>query len=208
MKDNYYIIMEVDCPEHPTLTPDDKTAERSITYKKLEFTSPLVFLNGFRKENLRNRTREKIADVLFGGAEVLIKSHIKEAIEPFGFANLQFYPAIYIDNDDHRHDDYWFVNIFKKLECLDTENSEFEPPEDMNDPYDHYDVRRYVLSEEALSRTPVDERLLFKISRTTIGYTLMNQRIVDVFCNLNATGIRYFNIDDFKEGDQYSPTLG
>jgi len=154
----------------------------------------------------------------------ILHKRFLEKMQLLEIDNMQFFPAVFIDDDDNWHEHYMFLNIFDTLDCLDVERSEIYVAEDDEDDDDDDDedeevevevevevdkdedvrhsVDRYYLSEEVLDNIDEEHRLIFKIAKTDRPFTIVHQRIKDVFDKMNATGARFIRVSDYTSGDQ------
>lgn len=201
---SYYIAMDHEGEQYPVLQPDDDTAGRPFRSQKLSGSTPLRFRDALKNERQKTGGAELITDIMFCGANLVVKNNVKDVLAPLNLQGLQIYPAVYIDNQNHWHDDYWYLNFYEPLDCLDKTRFEGDEPDDINDPFDFYDVDRYALDQDKLSKAGRERSLMFKIARTTLGYIFLHESVADEFRKHSFTGIRLFNVASFEEGDQYS----
>ncbi len=123
---------------------------------------------------------------------------------------MQIYPSVYIDDDNNWHEDYWFLNFYEELHCLDKKKSKIltidysdEEDDDLDEEDDDLEVVEYRLDSRILGGIPEEKRLMFKIGGTNIDYIFIHQKLVDIFMKRKFTGIRFLPVSTFKEGDQF-----
>jgi len=116
------------------------------------------------------------------------------------------FPAVYIDDNDNFHEDYWYFGFYKELDCLDIDKSDIEhidfDDEDIDDEDEvRLEVNKYYLNNHILNSIKEESRLLFKIAKCSKKYVFIHQKLVDVF--KNESGVRFIKVADFEEGQQY-----
>jgi hypothetical protein len=125
-----------------------------------------------------------------------------EFLRHFDIPGLQLFPAVYIDDDDHWHEDLWLVNFYQGLECMDLEKSELHNHPSFWEEGDDNIVVKPCLSEIILSDLKLENRLIFKIPEVTPKHLYCHQRIVDFVYEMNYTGLEFIKVSDFREGMQ------
>lgn len=200
----YYIAHAQNSPTQFHIAPDRQTEARDYTFERLEMgEAPLVFKNGFKDRDARLGERSLVTGVMYDGSSFAVSEEIKSYLGQFKIASMQHYPAIVIDDDNNWHDTYWYLNIYEDLDCWDRSKSIFKP--DLN-PIDedmaYAKVKKYSLDEDILDAIPEEQRLIFRMDGATKAYVFMHKKIVKHFLENAYTGIRFFKVADFEEGDQ------
>lgn len=183
----YFFILQSLDKRLPILSPDDDTATKYYASSQLPIgEKPLIFYNGFLEDQLRNKIQplETPPEILFDGSDILVKDKTREALLDLEISNLAIQPAIYIDHNDVRHEDYLFLTFLELFDCWDRNNSGFF--EDEDDEYPMHEVIKYSLNDELLDNTPLTERKLFKIGATTTGFIVVHQSIMSLFKGTGA----------------------
>lgn len=150
-------------------------------------TKPFFFDNAYAEHQDVNDIPIPVIppDVLIGAPDILVKSFIREKLLDIATPGFFIFPAVYIHNDGEWYEDYWYLGFLEELDCWDREKSEFIP--DTIDGSSHT-VIKYSLNKDFLDKTPLNERLIFKMGGTDLGLTLYHQSIV-----------RYFHGDEDSE---------
>lgn len=180
--DEYFFVMRPrDNDRLPFLVPDTNTEDREFRYKAQPFGSPpLVFHNDLEQEDIKAGMRTVVAPILFAGTDLVVASSIREQLLHMEVPNLSMHPAIYIDETDHWHEDYWYLTFTDRLDCWDRVHSTFddeEPPIKLGG-YELFEVYRYSLDEQVLDRLPLQQRLLFKMGGTTTADVVCHASVV------------------------------
>jgi len=115
---------------------------------------------------------------------------------------MQLYPAVYIDDDDHWHDNYWFLTFYEKYIYWDKKRSQFITIDETDDQHDA-EVDSYCLDETKLQGIAEERRLIFKMGGVGDPYVFVHQKIVDFLMANQCKGIRFFKTCEFEEGDQF-----
>ena len=141
---------------------------------------------------------------MFDGGVFIIHDKVKDAIKHFDLHGMQFYPSILIEKENAWDEKYWYLNIWEDIDCWDREKSDFEIIEDEGGSAgDDVMVDPYSLNSSVLGQLKEEKRLLFRMGNDGIGKLFMHQKMVDVIESSGFTGIRFFKVSEFEEGDQY-----
>lgn len=190
--DQYYFILKGQDERLPAMSPDDDTASLDFDSEEMPIGSkPLVFYNGsldFQRSN-KIKPLDTPPDILFYGADIIIKDEVREALLPLEILNLVIQPAIYIDHNDNWHENYWYLTFLELFDCWDREKSEFLPSQ-----YEMHGVSKYFLNDRLLDKTPLKDRLLFKMGATSDGFVVVHQSLTKHF---KGSGAVLIPIADF-----------
>jgi len=211
--EQYYILFN-DVKQSSYLKPLRKTTDRDYEYKKLHIAGgPAFFENAFKEEDRDAGKKHPVYDLMDSSGHYLISDRIYEKMNHYEIAYMQFFPAVFIDDDDQWHENYVFTNFYDLLDCLDIENSTItELDDDDDDDYEDDDyeeeeelhiVDEFCLSETILDKIPEEQRLIFSIAKTTSTYVFVHQKIKDIFDQENATGVMFKPVIGYVSGDEY-----
>ncbi|MCO7222802.1 imm11 family protein [Pleionea sp. CnH1-48] len=185
------------------LQPDQKAADRRYRYRKLNTDGPaLVFSNAFKERDLQTGNQRKLTDTMSDGASFVVTKEIRDYLSTFDIESLQLYPAEIIDDNESRHNHYWYLNIYNRLDCWDRSTSEYELDEE--DEEAEAIVDKFSLNAAILEAIPEEKRLIFKIGGSSSAYIFVHQKIVSHLLDSDYTGIQFFKVSEFTEGDQHN----
>ncbi|MDR0233522.1 MAG: hypothetical protein LBI31_01745 [Zoogloeaceae bacterium] len=195
----YFFIMLPDDDRLPYLKPDDETNAKPYEWEILPIGGkPLTFYNALDEDAKEGRIPPPISpppDVLFDGVDLVVIDRIACKLREMEIPNLGIQSAVYIDHEDHRHENYWFLTFTIKFACWDKKTSRYDPePIPLHDDIPFYEVWAYSLDESLLQKTPLPERRLFKMGETLDGYIVAHQSIVDLF---RVEGVDIVPITDY-----------
>jgi len=180
----------------PILSPDKDTVAKPFRYEKLPLgQKPLIFYNGLLEDCLKNGLMpiDPPPDVLFSVGDLVVREHIAKKLDDLEIPNLAIQPAIYIDHKKKWHEDYWFLTFTKKFDCWDRKHSKYDPEPAYGDPTT-FDVYVYSLNAELLQKTPLQERLLFKMGGSMIAPIVVHESIAGLF---RMEGVDIVSVADF-----------
>jgi hypothetical protein len=181
-QDYYFIVKDTNDERLPELAATDNTENRRYQFERQPVGSgPLVFTNGWREDNLENKVKETVADILFDGADFMVKSHIRERLLAYNIPNLAIHPAIYIDDRDVWHEDYWYLTFTDEFDCWDRNTSNYNPKPLVVAGEKNFNVRSFSLNVKLLDETPLENRLLFKMGATIDGYVACHKSLAPIF---------------------------
>ncbi|MDR1850187.1 MAG: hypothetical protein LBQ75_09110 [Zoogloeaceae bacterium] len=187
----------------PELSPDEDTVLKPYHTKALPSgQTPLIFHNGNLEMYPKARLKpvDPPPDVLFDGSDLVVRGYIAKNLEDMEIPNLAIQSTIYIDHKKKRHEDYRFLTFTKRFDCWDRKRSIYDPDTSGLDMGDN--VYALVLNEELLQKTPLRERLLFKIGGATLSPVLAHQSIVSLF---SVEGVDVISVaDEAKTSSQWN----
>lgn len=194
-----YFIIESDASNDsvPFLRADDATSMRNYQTEALPLGAPLVFTNGYRGRNKKERVKDVASDILFEGSDLVVKRSIREKLLELELKNVSLYPAIYIDDDEKWHEDYWYVTFTSKLDCWDRQTSQF-----LSDPVELggerlYEVLKFELNDKVLKDIPLQDRLLFKMGECMPAHVIAHESVLKVFRGGNLSGVKFVNLSEY-----------
>ena len=201
--DEYYILFMSPGDEQIYINPDMRTSQRGYRYTKLiDGGAPLFFENSYRDED---NNQWPISDILVDSSGAIINQPIFDLIKHYDIKSLQFYPAIYIDDDEY-HENYTYFGFYEDLNCLDVENSmirvfDFDEEDIDEDDEVRHEVDKYSLQESILDKIDEENRLMFKIGECSESYIFVHEKLVRTFTNFS--GAQFIKVADFIEGMQH-----
>jgi len=116
--EQYYILFN-DFGNAPSyLRPLSKTSSRNYEYEKLHKSGgPAFFESAFDEEDKKAGHKHSIHDVMDVAGWYLFSHRIYEKMQTFKINNFQFFPAVFIDDDNHYHENYVLTNFYGLLDC-------------------------------------------------------------------------------------------
>jgi hypothetical protein len=187
----YYILRKPTEDSAPFLVPDEDTVDRTLGYEAQPVGSPpLIFSNAWKERNLSKKIKEVVTPILFHANDLVVSTPIREALLYLKLPHVHMHPAIYIDDRDTWHEDYWYVTFSKLFDCWDRESSDTSKNFVESDGERRYDVYEYVLNEALLDATPLEERLLFQMGGTITAFVFCHESIVKLFRRDGPIGAR------------------
>lgn len=198
----YHIALHPNRDEYPRLVVRTESEDKLFSGGVLS-GAPLFFENGYRDEDVRAGRAENVSSVLFDGNNILVNSTLHRHLSTLQIDNVQFFPAVYIDNQRHWHEGYWYVNFLEELDCWCRRRSLFTPPEDPADPFDYAEVKQYALDADVLNRTPESRRVLFKMGGASISYVFLHDTLVRHLASIDDVGAKFVSVKTFVQGMQH-----
>jgi hypothetical protein len=180
----YYFIVEEINEHNPSLTPDEDTANRPFEYEELPLGSkPLIFHDGAldwkKRKNIKPLNTPP--EILFSGTDVVVPGALRETLFKLDIPHLAIQPAIYIDYKDDWYEDYWYLTFTELFDCWDRKLSKYEKEPLVVGNVALFDINEYSLNNELLSKTPLQNRLLFKMGGTSPAPVLAHASVARYF---------------------------
>lgn len=197
--DDYFFILKKQDDGIPYLVPDKNTENRDYGYRQQPLGSPpLVFHNGWKEQNKKNKIDGLTPHVLFCGRDLVVKKAIYDVLVGIEIPDLHLHPAIYIDNKEKWHEDYWYMTFTKKFDCWDRAESEFnrdsQPIEVMG--IEYYNVNNFSLDSKAIETRNLEQRLLFQMGATLQAHVTCHKSLVSVLSS-GADGVDITPITEY-----------
>ncbi|MCE0559387.1 hypothetical protein [Motilimonas sp. E26] len=199
----YYIVDDNYSPETIYLSPTQATADRFFGFEEMSIDNgPLFFENAYRDEDKAANIRRPIKQAHMHAAFVIMHEDIKKDMEDYFYFHpgVELFPAVLIDDDGQFHEHYWFINRYGETDCLDYDKSIISNYKENNV---RHSVKKYSLRDDVLDAIPEEKRLILKIAKTNIGYTIAHQRIVDIFNKHQVDTLRFHRLDEWQKGKQF-----
>ncbi|UTH76594.1 hypothetical protein [Chromobacterium sp. IIBBL 290-4] len=193
--EEYYFICYKSAEDRPVLAAQENTATLT-DISKIDSNKKISmrFFNGTANETNKSLFKKTPPDILFYGSDIVVKGNTHEEIKALDIPNLVTHPAIYIDQNDAKHGDYWFLNFTKKFDCWDRDRS-FYAPDPLTGFGDiRHEVINYHLNSKILEKTKIDDRRLFKMGASTEGWIVAHKSIANLF---KISGVELVLIRDF-----------
>lgn len=194
----YYILRAEKKDNIPFLGPDENTVERVFGFEQQPVGSPpLIFKNSLKERLAADRIKEFIGSILFHGNNLVVKTAIRDALLDLDVPNMFMHPAIYIDDRDVWHEDYWYCTFTSLFDCWDRTASDASTNFVEANGDKDYDVYEYVLNKKLLDKTPLQQRLLFKMGGTLEAFVFCHESIAGLFRRDIPNGARLVPATDY-----------
>lgn len=194
----YYVLRPAKGNQVPFLGPHENTVERNCSFERQPMGSPpLVFTNTEKERNLAERVKDAVTPILFHGTNPLVSTPIRDALLALNIPDMSMHPAIYIDDRDNWHEDYWYLTFTQLFDCWDRTNSDKSTSDMEANGKKLYDVYEYVLDKELLDRTPCEKRLLFQMGGTVDAFVFCHESIAGLFRKDMPNGARLVLAADY-----------
>ena len=154
------------------------------------------------EEDREEGIKHPIYDVMDAAGCFFFSNRLYKKMDTFNIKGMQFFPAVFIDDDKHFHEQYFLTNFYEKLGCLDVDESTIRSQRERSGK-PLYSVEKIRLSSNFLDEIPEEHRLIFKIDNVFDAHIIVHQRIKDIIEKENATGAKFFRVDEYTEGDEY-----
>ncbi len=182
------------------LQPDEWTSSRPYLTDALIPGKPLRFVNGFA-DSLLSPKSERVEDMLFDGKTYGVRNKVRDLLERYEIAGLQFYPMIFQDTLGTEHLDYFYANLYIEQPFLDRTASRILPTSrGRNAP--RVFLLKYAFDEAKMRGVPEEARLVFRLEGVRNANFIVHQRILASLVSAGVTGFRAFRVADFTEGMQ------
>lgn len=184
----------------PFLEPDVNTENRRFRFEVQPAGSPpLVFHNTWKEENKKRGIHAATPSVLFEGDDLVVNTAIRDSLLIADIPHLAMHPAIYIDDQEEWHENYWFLTFTNWLDCWDRRTSTYEeddPPIRLGG-FELHQVYQYSFDPDVLDKIPQQQRLLFKLGGSQDGFIVCHQSLAGLFRGNGASGAEMIAIASY-----------
>ena len=98
------------------------------------------------------------------------------------------HPAIYIDDNEKWHEDYWYLTFTKRFDCWDRYTSEYSQTSSLTlGDTTYYKIFTFSLDDIKLDATAAPDKLLFKMGGSIDAFITCHKSLISVF-NSGANG--------------------
>ena len=199
--EQYYIVDETYNENTLYLTALQKTANRDYEYTKMEFgQEPLFFENAYKDRDIKENISRPIQKSHMNMNFVLVNSEARNLLKKKVINGFQLYPAVIIDDKEDYHEGFWFFNIYEDSDYIDLNNSVID---DYDPDADDHDITKFSLNEQLFDSIDEEKRLIFRPLRSHMGYTIVHQKVVDIFTQLNIDNIKFYKLSEWEDGMQF-----
>ncbi|PLK46935.1 hypothetical protein C0V76_19345 [Uliginosibacterium sp. TH139] len=137
---------------------------------------------------------------MFSGFDIIVDDNIRERLLNYDFPNLHIYPSIYIDDQDQWHEDRWYLTFTERFDCWDRNTSDYEQdvaPVRLGG-IEYHQIYSLRFNQELFAKTPLSQRLLFKLGGSIDAYIVAHQSILTkIFGRAPDNGAEYVRVSDY-----------
>lgn len=189
MLGNEYYVLETSSDNEMFIHPAHEDVDNLLM--KNDYIDPTIVLRFYFDEDM---VKEPMAiDYIEEGISPFISKKLKEIIELFDyFPAIQFVEST-ISFKDQIFEEYFYLNITNRLQCVDKDLSEFTLSRTSGK------IRSFdklILFEEALKQRSLQQRLIFRLEEKT-GTILFHESIVEAVMKVEPTGLHFYPVDEW-----------
>jgi hypothetical protein len=189
LQDEYYIIERENNDNYPLFSWDESSGEYSLG-KPIEYKEPVKLRLGEPiSPNFEWVDFHKLPEPVFS-------QRVVNALAPMDIYGIQLVPAK-VRNPKaplEGERDYWFMHVWNRIHCLDTDNSELEYSKSGNT---IFGIDRLVLKEKTLDLFDLRERQVFELAENT-STLLVHQTVKDTIGSVNPKGCRFYKVTEWN----------
>lgn len=182
--DDYYLIrMDVDDERIPYLKPDENSAPRRFLRNGPPPGSPpMIFFNADKEDNIRSGIVINTPPILFAGFDLVVHQDIRDKLLLTTVRDLYMHPAVYIDDRDKWHEDYWYLTFSKGIDCWDRETSEYNRGSPIPVGGEVlFEVHSFRLDAKVLDNIQLEDRLLFMMGGAINSVVFVHKSLRSIF---------------------------
>lgn len=197
----YFVQKPQDREDLPSLQPDKNTSNKNYDFEALPLgQAPLKFFNAWKEECKARGIKTLVPDVLFDGTNLVVNDPIRERLLNYDIPHLHIYPAIYVDDRDRWHEDRWYLTFTERFDCWDRATSDYNDKGGVHidSQTTYYNVFTYKFNTALMDKTPLKDRLLFKLGGTIDAYIVAHESILyKIFGSSPNNGTEYIKVSDY-----------
>ena len=108
--------------------------------------------------------------------EHVFSKRLKDTLHALDINGIQFFEAE-IHHEGKVYSDYYAMNAYHRIECMDRKQSEFEADYDEDIDHTTYDIDKLVLDQKVLDAIPEKHRLIF-VLKEKAKFILYHEKVV------------------------------
>lgn len=173
-----------------------ETGRRHHTYEQLDYgDGPIFFENSYKGEvpfYLANAQMDAIYPV--------VSKDIAEVLNKYQIDGFQLFPSVIIDDDGEWHEEFYFFNLYKPLDCVDFEHSvvrSYKPNSRRNE------VLEYKLRSDILDVIPQENRLIIRLDRVVGGAIIVHEKIVNKLSKIDIEAFQFYPLSEYRLGMEF-----
>jgi len=190
----YYILFSVNTPQKPSivLTGKPKRTEILVQHPVKINKVELKFEGTYKTPDIMDFHHDGIHDA--------ISDKLFNVLNPLQIDGIQLIPATILEPKGGTvYDNYYYLHIYNRIQCLDKNKSVYMGDEDMGI---ILAIDKIVLDQEALSKIPLEQRLIFRMKEVHTRQ-LFHKSIVDKILSVNPVGLRFVKVEDYNPGSAF-----
>lgn len=131
----------------------------------------------------------------------VVSKRIFDVLKPMDIYGIQLVPAKVRNPKDpfDKPRDYWFMHVWNRIHCLDTDQSELDYSRRGNT---IFGIEKLVLNEKTLAMFELRKRQVFELAENT-STLLIHQSIKDAIMSVNPIGCRFFKATEWNSDSSF-----
>jgi hypothetical protein len=192
-QDEYYIIERENNDNYPLLSWDESSGNFGLGKPVASNTPIKLRLGEPISPNFEWVDYHKLPDPV-------LSQRVADVLAPMNIYGIQLVPAKVRNPQDPLDDprDYFFMHVWNRIHCLDTENSELE----LYDDGDIFSIDKLVLNEKALELIELPKRQIFELAEKT-SVLFVHKSIKDAIISVNPSGVRFFKATEWNSDSSF-----
>ena len=201
-EEQYYIVRNVYNEDTVYLKPTKQTGKRKYKNSQLVFgEEPLIFEESFDKAFHQKGKQPVFGDAHMDGIYPIVSQKVYDLLKHLNVNNFQLYPAIIMDPNGNYIENYYFFNIYDRLNCVDFDKSEL-----INYKKEalRHTVRKFIIKSEVLDPIEEENRFILHPHKVFTAPMIVHKDIVNIFNKLKIKTIRFLPLSDYALGSEFN----
>ena len=130
----------------------------------------------------------------------VVSEDVASVVNQYDTHGLQLFPAVIIGDDGKSHEEFYFFNFYRDIDCVDFQNSvvrNYSPAKRNNT------ILQYQLDKSVLDAIPEENRLMMKLAGVTGGALLFHEKVVKALAKFNIEAFQFFKLSDYRNGIEF-----
>ncbi|MGF1743057.1 hypothetical protein L4C34_18725, partial [Vibrio profundum] len=179
-EDEYYLLIDTPFRENFLELVGIKGAgARFYETDQLDYGDGPIFFGQVFKEDMPF----KLSNVQMDSGNPVVSKEIADVIAKYNIDGFQLFPAIIVDENDKWYEDFYYFNVYERLDCVDFENSEVDDYDP--DSIIGQEVIKFKLRADVLENIEEERRLIVMLDEVVEAPLLVHQKLVDQLVQFN-----------------------
>ena len=149
--------------------------------------------------NLSNGKQDRFVDYYSSGSKSIVSKNFCDFINELNVDGIQFLEGTEGNVIKDLKLDYYYIHIFKRISCVDRNNSILDINEETNR---IRSIKKFSIDSEVLKHISIEERLMFFLDES-VHIKLFHETIVRQIISSGMKGFKFVKVSEWGEGSAF-----
>lgn len=201
-EEQYHIVRNVYNEDTVYLKPKKQSGTRKYKNSQLAFgEAPLLFEASSDKGFTHGDRKLVLGDAHMEGVYPIVSQKVYDLLKHFDINHFQLYPTTIFESSGNYIENYYFFNIYERLDCVDFEISGLI---NYRKGALRHTVSKFILKSEVLDEIEEENRLILHPNKVLTAPIIVHEKVVNIFKNLNIKTVQFISLSDYALGSEFN----